>query len=148
MKVILMKDVRALGRAYDTLEVADGHALNFLIPKKLAIPATSSALRATEARRAAAEAEREVREQLITQMLETLAEERIVIRMKANEKGHLYDAVGIPEIRDALKEQARVELPADVIRLERPLKEVGTYDIPVAAGKNFGKFSLTIEAEP
>ena len=67
--------------------------------------------------------------------------------MKANEKGHLYDAVGEADISKAVKEQARIDLPEDVIKLEKPIKELGTFDVPVASSDTFGKFSITIEAE-
>jgi len=69
-----------------------------------------------------------------------------VIKVKANEKGHLYDAVGETEIRMAAKE-AHIDLPEDAIKLEKPIKELGTFDIPVATADAFGKFSITIEAE-
>ncbi len=147
MKVVLTKEVRNTGHAHDTVEVADGHALNFLIPKKFAVRATPAAVRAAEVRKAKASADQQVQEQLLVQNLETLAEARIVITMKANEKGHLYDAVGVPEILVAVKEQTTVELPQDVVRIEHPFKEVGTHDVPVARGESFGKFSIIIEAE-
>ncbi len=147
MKVILKKDVRDMGRVNDTVEVKDGHALNFLIPKKLAVLATPAAVRNADMYKKKTDADRAVQEQLIAQNLKTLSETRIVITMKANEKGHLYDAVSIPEISSAIKEQAKVELPEDTIRLENPIKEIGTFDVPVSYGDNFGKFSIVIEAE-
>ncbi len=147
MKIVLTKDVRGIGRQHDTVSVADGHAMNFLIPKKFAIQATQSAVANANVHKAKAEAERAVQEQLIVQNLETLAKARIVITMKANEKGHLYDAVGTPEIVSAIKEQAHVEMPDDTIHLEQPIKELGTFEVPVAHGDNFGKFSIIIEEE-
>ncbi len=147
MKVILMKDVRDTGRAHETIDVADGFAINYLIPKRLAVIATPAAAKVAESRKAKVAADREVQEQLIVQALETLADARIVISTKVNEKGHLYDAVGVPEILAAAKEQAQVELPEDAIRLEHPIKEVGTHEVSVAHGASFGKFSIVIEAE-
>ncbi len=147
MKVILLKDVKDTGRAHDTIDVSDGHGLNFLIPKKLAIPATPSALKEAELRKSQVTARRELDGKLLAKGLEQLAEARIVIRTKVNEKGHLYDAIGADEIAAAVREQARLELPEGVIRLEKPIKETGTFDVPVAAGTTFGKFSVTVEAE-
>lgn len=147
MKVILTKDVKDTGRAHDTIEVSDGHGLNFLIPKKLAVPATPAAQKEAELRKKQVTARRELDANLLAKSLEHLAEARIVIRMKANEKGHLYDAVGEAEIVAAVREQARTELPEGVIRLEKPIKEMGTFEVPVAAGQTFGKFSITVEAE-
>ena len=147
MKVILTKDTKDMGRAYDTINVSDGHGLNFLIPKKMAIPATPAAIKEAELRKRQMAAKHEIDTKLLTENLNTLSEKRIVIKMKVNEKGHLYDAVGEPEIRTAVQEQARIELPEGVIRLEKPIKEVGTFDVPVSAGKDFGKFSIIVEAE-
>ncbi|HUQ30229.1 MAG TPA: 50S ribosomal protein L9 [Candidatus Paceibacterota bacterium] len=147
MKVILTKDVKDTGRMHDVIDVSDGHGLNFLIPKKMAIAATPSAMKEAELRKKQVSGRKELDQKLLAQNLATLAEARIVIKAKVNEKGHLYDAVGEEEIMSAAKEQAHVELPQGVIRLEKPIKEVGTFEIPVSAGENFGKFSVIIEAE-
>ncbi len=147
MKVILLKDVKGIGRAHEVVEVKDGHALNYLIPKKLAIPATEAAMREAELRRKQAAERGAIDAALLAQNISALAEARIVIKVKANEKGHLYDAVGESDIVKAAKEQTRIDIPEDAIRLEKPIKELGTFDIPVATANTFGKFSITIEAE-
>jgi len=147
MKVILIKEVKGVGRAHEEVDAADGYALNFLIPKKLAIPATPTAKQQAELRRKQMGDRSALDSALVEQNIAALAEARIVIKAKANEKGHLYDAVGEPEIVSAAKEQAHIDLPEGVIKLERPVKELGTFDVPVAFGETFGKFSITIEAE-
>lgn len=145
MKVILIKDVKGIGRAHEAIEAADGHALNFLIPKGLAIAATPTAVKEAETRRKQTVDRGELDNALLAQNIASLADARIVIKTKANEKGHLYDAVGEPEIRAAAKEQASIDLPEGAIKLEKPIKELGTFDIPVSSGEVFGKFSITIE---
>lgn len=147
MKVILTRDVKGVGRAHEEVATADGYALNYLIPKKLAITATALAKKEAETRRKQSTDRSALDATLLAQNIASLAEARIVIKMKANEKGHLYDAVGESDIRKAAKEQARIDLPDDAIRLEKPIKELGTFDIPVATADTFGKFSITIEAE-
>jgi large subunit ribosomal protein L9 len=147
MKIILLKDVKKIGHAHEAIEVADGYALNFLIPKKLAIPATAVAMKEAELRRKQASERAELDAKLLAQNIAALAEARIVIRAKANEKGHLYDAVGEPEIKKAVKEQEHIDLSDDAIKLEKPIKELGIFEIPVSAAGTFGKFSITIEAE-
>ena len=141
MKVVLLKDVKNTGRAGAVVECSDGHALNFLIPRRLAAPATAANVKQAEMRASQDIARKELDAKLIEQRIAALAEERIVITKKANEKGHLYDAVGAPEIA------AATALPEDAIKLEKPLKEVGTFEVPVAAGEGFGKISIVIEAE-
>ena len=147
MKVILLKDVKGIGRAHEAVEAKDGHALNYLIPKKLAIPATPTAIKEAELRHKQVTDKIKISSALLTQNISALAEARIVIKVKANEKGHLYDAVGESDIVKATKEQAHIDLPEDAIKLEKPIKELGTFDIPVATADTFGKFSITIEAE-
>ena len=147
MKVILIKDVKGVGRAHEEIEAKDGYALNHLIPKKLAISATPVAKQEAELRRKQSTDRSALDAKLFAQNIASLAETRIVVKAKANEKGHLYDAVGISEISRAAKEQAHIDLPEDAIKLEKPIKELGTFDIPVSVGKVFGKFSITIEAE-
>ncbi|NNM84129.1 50S ribosomal protein L9 [Candidatus Parcubacteria bacterium] len=147
MKVILLKDVKGIGRAHEAVEAKDGHALNYLIPNKLAVAATPTAKKEAEMRRKQATDRAALDTALLTQNIAALADARITLRVKANEKGHLYDAVGEPEIRMAAKEQAHIDLPETVIKLEKPIKELGTFDIPVSSGETFGKFSIIIEAE-
>jgi large subunit ribosomal protein L9 len=147
MKVILTRDVKDTGRAHEVVEAADGHALNFLIPKKMAIPATAGALKEAELRRKQVASRKEVDAKLLAKSLETLADSRIVVKAKANEKGHLYDAVGEAEIVTAVSEQAHIDLPENVVRLEKPIKALGEFEVPVAAGEQFGKFQIVVEAE-
>lgn len=141
MKVVLLKDVKGTGRAHTAVDVKDGHAINFLIPRKLAVAATVSSLKHAETRAQKFEESRMLAQKLIEERLGQLAEERVVIKKKANEKGHLYDGV------DAKELGALTQIPADAIHLEKALKELGTFEVPVAYGDNFGKFTLVIEAE-
>lgn len=147
MKVILIKDVKDVGRAHEEIEASDGYALNFLIPKKLAIAATTVAKKEAETRRKQVTDRSALDATLLAQNIASLADARIVIKVKANEKGHLYDAVGESEIISAAKEQGHIDLPEGVIKLEKPFKELGTFEVPVSAGETFGKFSIVIEAE-
>jgi large subunit ribosomal protein L9 len=147
MKVILIKDVKGMGRAHTEVETSDGYALNYLIPKKFAIAATAVAKAEAETRRRQVVDTKVVDAALLTQNISALAEAKIIIKMKANEKGHLYDAVDAAEIVKAAKEQAHIDLPEEVIKLEKPIKELGTFDIPVSSADTFGKFAITVEAE-
>ena len=141
MKVVLLKDVKDMGRAHTTVEVADGHALNYLIPRKLAIPASAGAMKTAETRVKQVVEKKELDQKLIADRLSALAEERIVITKKANEQGHLYDGVGADEIA------AATDLPEEAIKLEKPIKELGAFEVPVAYGEAFGKLTVTVEAE-
>ncbi len=141
MKVILTKDVKGTGRAHTAVDVSDGHAINFLIPRGLAQRSTPMGLVHAEKRASQHKDKHEVEVALVTERLAALAEGTITITKKANEQGHLYDAVDAAEIA------AATELPKEAIHLEKPIKELGTFEIPVATGATFGKISITIEAE-
>lgn len=141
MKVVLLKDVKNMGRAHTAIEVSDGHALNFLIPNKLAVPATASSLKLAEQRVKQVVDRKELDMKLVSDRLAQLADEKVTIVKKANEQGHLYDGVDAREIGEA------AQLPEEVIRIEKPFKELGTHEVPVAFGDQFGKFEIEIVAE-
>ncbi len=141
MKVVLLKDVKGTGRAHTAVEVKDGHALNLLIPRGLAVPATAAVLKSAETKAQKADEQRTLSAKLIEERLAALAEGKVTLTKKANEKGHLYDGV------DAAELAAAANLPEDAIHIERPYKELGTFEVPVAYGDNFGKFALEIVAE-
>lgn len=141
MKVVLLKDVRDMGRAGSVLDVSDGHALNMLIPRGLAALATPAAIKRADTMQKQNDEKRALDEKLIADRLSALAETRISIIKKANEQGHLYDAVDAKEIAEEAK------LPLDAIRLEKPIKELGVFEVPVSFGENFGKLTISVEAE-
>lgn len=141
MKVVLLKDVRDMGRAHSVHEVSDGHALNFLIPRKLAVPATAQNLKFAETKQKQVEERRELDQKLIADRIAALAEGKVTIGKKANEQGHLYDGIDAKEIADA------AQLPEEAIKLEKPIKEVGVHDVAVSVGETFGKIAVEIVAE-
>jgi large subunit ribosomal protein L9 len=147
MKVILTRDVKGLGRTHEEVIASDGYALNYLIPKKYAVAATSTARQTAETRLKQTKEKSELSGALLAQNIASLAEVKVIVKAKVNEKGHLYDAVGESEIREAMKAQTHIELPEGVIKLEKPIKEAGTFDVPVTHGEVFGKFSVTVESE-
>ena len=141
MKVVLLKDVKNTGRAGSVVECSDGHAQNFLIPRGMAALATPTNLKQAEMRAKQDIDRKELDVKLIQDRLTALSEGKTVIVKKANEKGHLYDAVDAADIAKA------TELPEEAIKLEKPFKEVGTFEVPVSLGDSFGKLSISIEAE-
>lgn len=141
MKVVLLKDVKNTGRAGAVIDCADGHGVNFLIPRGLAVAATPANLKMAELRLQQKADMKHLDAKLIENRLNDLAEERIVIKKKSNDKGHLYDGVDATEIA------AATELPEEAIKLEKPIKELGEFAIPVAMGEAFGSIFVVVEAE-
>lgn len=141
MKVVLLKDVKNMGHAGSVQDVSSGHAMNMLFPKKLAVLATPAAMKQAETAAKQISEKRELDAKLISDRLSALSEERVVITKKANDQGHLYDGVDARDIAEA------TQLPVDAIDLEKPFKELGEFEVPVAYGDDFGTVKIVVEAE-
>ncbi len=130
MKLLLLREVENLGKAGDVVSVRAGYARNFLLPRNLAAPPTPQALRRVEAeaRRVTREAAARVKEgQDLAKSLENCS---VNISARAAEGGHLFGSVTTADIVAALVRDGRT-VEESMLRLERPIKEVGIYDIPV-----------------
>lgn len=131
MKVILLQDVPNVGKKYEVKNVSDGYGRNFLLAKNLAKIATIQAVQAAEKEKKRTEGEKNLHEDLLIKNLEGLEGLKIEIKAKANEKGHLFAAIHPEEISKILKEQHHLEIPAEMIELEKPIKEIGEYKIKI-----------------
>jgi len=130
MKLLLIREVEGLGRPGDLVNVSPGYARNFLLPRNLAAEPTAQALRRVEAerRRVTREADRLRKEgDEIARSLENCS---VNIPARAGEGGHLFGSVGAADIVSALAADGR-KVEEAWLRLERPIKEVGIYDVPV-----------------
>lgn len=146
MKVILLKTVSKVGKKYDVLDVASGFAMNSLLPRGLAEVATPKGLLRVKDLKAAEEAERQVREDLLLKNLGDIAAASITIEGKANAKGHLFAGLHKAELIAALKEQARIDITEEYIVLDKPIKEVGDHKVEVKVQDKSAEFSLTVKA--
>jgi large subunit ribosomal protein L9 len=147
MKIILLKDVAKIGRKFDVKNVADGYALNFLIPRGSAKVATPESLKKIEAIKAELDAERKVQEDLLAKNLHEIDGKTATIKVKANEKGHLFAALHTAEIAHAIKESLGGDIMADFIALDHNIKQVGEHSIEIKAGGKSAKVKLSVEAE-
>jgi len=147
MKVILLSDVAKVGKKYDVKDISSGFARNLLIPKGLAKPATSEALRAVENLRKQKDAEAKLRNELLHQSLSSLYGKTITMVKKATGDGHLFGGIGADDIVALVKEKERIELLPDFIVLEKAIKTTGEHKIPVRVGDMKGEFTLRISKE-
>jgi large subunit ribosomal protein L9 len=145
MKIIFLQDVPRVGKKYDIKEVNDGYVMNFLIPRKLAELATSSAVASLEKRKKNIEIEREVQEDLLMKNLEEIKGKTIIIKGKANEKGSLFKAIHKKEIVEEMKKQNHADINEDFIVLLKPIKEIGEFDIPIEIKNKKSSFKLVVE---
>ena len=134
MKVILLQDVKGKGKKGQMLEVSDGYARNFMLPKKLAIEATADAINTMRMNDKAA-AEKAARERAEALEISTqLREMTVVVTAKGGGAGKLFGSVTNQEIADALKAQSGIALDKRKIVVSDPIKNVGTYTVQCKLG--------------
>lgn len=134
MKVILKADVRGKGKKGQMIEVAEGYARNFLLPKGLAVLATADAMntmRLQEKAKAKADAEAKA---AATEIAEKLKGLQVKVASKGGEGGKLFGAVTGREIAAALKEQHGVDIESKKLVLDEPIKSFGSYQVKAKLG--------------
>lgn len=134
MKVILQKDIRGKGKKGQMIEVAEGYARNFLMPKGLAVLATADAvntMRLQEKAKAKADAEAKA---AATEIAEKLKGLQVKVVSKGGEGGKLFGAVTGREISAALKEQHGVDIDSKKLVLDEPIKSFGSYQVKAKLG--------------
>jgi large subunit ribosomal protein L9 len=141
MKIILLKDVAKIGKRYETKEVADGFAVNSLIPQRLAIAATPDAVKRVALELARETGEKKVQEELIANSLAALDGTTVVYTGKTNDKGHLFAGLHAKEIA------ALIGFKPEHIMLDKPLKEVGDHAIKVKVADKTATFTLSIKSK-
>ncbi len=148
MKVLFLRDVKNVAKAGEVKDVADGYARNFLIPGKLAVPATAHELKrkkeevvAEERKAARAEAEAKV-------LADKLAGVTITIKARVGEQHRLYGSVTAADVAEALEKQTGYAVDRRRIDLEEPIKRAGSYEVPVHLGKDLSpKVKVVVEGE-
>ena len=134
MKVILLQDVKGKGKKGQMLEVSDGYARNFMLPKKLAIEATPDAINTMRMNDKATQ-ERIAREKAEALALsKQLREMTLTVTAKGGGNGRLFGSVTNQEIADALKAKSGIALDKRKIVISDPIKNVGTYTVQCKLG--------------
>jgi large subunit ribosomal protein L9 len=136
MKVILLEDVKALGRRGDVVDVAEGYAQNFLLPKGLAAEASKGALASLDQQKKA-QARREAEERAAAEALAKLLESKPVhVTAKAGGNGKLFGAITNAQIAESIAATFDVTLDRHKIELKDAIKALGSYPVSVRLGKN------------
>ncbi len=148
MQVILLEDVKTLGKKGDIVNVSDGYARNFVLPKKLGVEA--NAKNRNDLKLQKANADKVAAEQLATakdlaQLLET---KEVIVKIKSGEGGRTFGSVSTKEIAQAAKEQCDLELDKKKIQLPEPLKALGAYEVSIKLHpKVTGKLKVKVVEE-
>jgi large subunit ribosomal protein L9 len=143
MKVILLKDVAKIGKKSDLVEVPDGYALNQLIPKRMAEPATIVNMKRNKKLQ---ETKKEINATEITRFetaKKLLLEKIIKIPTELNEQGHSFKAVSESDIADVAKSED-IDIDASMIVVEQPIKSAGEHVVDLVCGVNKTKFTVEV----
>jgi large subunit ribosomal protein L9 len=146
-QAILLEDVETLGQRGEPVDVAPGYLRNYLIPRKLAAPATPGALEQAQERQAAAEKAAAARAEREEQAASLLSKTVLTIRQRADEGGKLFGSVGAKEIVDAIREARDLRIDKRKVRLEQPIREVGTHMVEIELADGSVAAVKTIVAE-
>ena len=134
MKVILQQDVRDHGKKGQMVEVSDGYARNYLLPHKLAVPATADNINAMRLKQKALEKQIEREKEAAVETSKKLDGCIVKISAKAGESGKLFGSVTAKEISDALSSQCGISVEKNRIVLSEPIKSFGSYDVKCKLG--------------
>ena len=127
MKVILQQDVKGQGKKGQMVEVSEGYARNFLLPRKMAVPATADAINTMNLKEKAKKAEEARQKALAEETAEKLKECMVKLTARAGAGGKLFGAVTTKEISEGLQKQFGIDIPKQKLVLEDPIKSFGNY---------------------
>ena len=134
MKVILQQDVKGQGKKGQLVEVSEGYARNFLLPRKLAIAATADAINTMNLKEKARKAEEARQKAEAEAAAERLKECPVKLTAKAGSGGKLFGAVTTKEISEGLKAQYDLDIPKQKLVLDEPIKAFGNYQVKAKLG--------------
>lgn len=131
MVVILKRDVKGTGRAGDVVKVNDGYARNMLIPKGYAIEATKGNIRSLEKVKEKQAEEEAQQRAAASEKAEQLKKAQVTIVTKSGEGGRLFGSITSKDIADAVKEQTGISVDKRKIKLDQPIKNLGTFHVEI-----------------
>lgn len=146
MKVILLRDVARVGKRYDIAEVADGFALNRLIPQGDAEPATPKNVERVERMRSKVSKDSAAEHEAFVAAVSTIKKEPLVVLREINEQGNLFKAVKPADVALALKERTGFSIEDRAVSMEAPIKSVGEHEILLIHGD--AKETVTVVVQP
>ncbi|MDP3991420.1 MAG: 50S ribosomal protein L9 [Candidatus Colwellbacteria bacterium] len=157
MRVILLQDIKSLGKRGDVKNAADGYARNFLVPKNLAKPATPTALKELESQKVTLEKQLQELKTEVENIEKATASQPLILTVRVGEKGEVFSSVGAEEISERLVEKFPVLKPTDLKIEAGHIRELGRREIGIELkGMSYGGFAasgkvegkITIEVQP
>ena len=136
MKVILLKDIKGTGNKGDIINTSDGHARNYLIPRKLGMEATERNVRELNFKKANIERIKSNELESAKTFAKELSEKELVITTKAGEAGKLFGSITSKDLADGLNNKYNIDIDKKKIILKNPIKEIGTFDVEIKVYPN------------
>ena len=147
MKVILLKDIRKLGKKDDVVEVSDGYARNYLFPKKLALEANTENMSKLKSRQNSNQFRKDTEKKQAEEIAKKLKGIMLKIKVRAGENGKIFGGVTSKEISDGLKRDYNIDIDKKKILLNETIKTIGTFTIDIKLYEGvIGKLKIDVIA--
>ena len=147
MKVILTKSVEDLGDKGDVVDVADGYARNYLVPRKFAVKASAGSLKQAEAMRLARIESTRKSLADAQALADSLAGTRVVVAARAGDAGNLFGSIGSADIAEAIVKFTGIDIDRKIIQIDEPIKEIGLHEIAIRPHTDIEVF-VTLDVIP
>jgi large subunit ribosomal protein L9 len=147
VKVILTKDVEDLGNKGAVVNVADGYARNYLVPRSLAVKATDGALRQAEAMRVAREEALIAARQEAEGYAQSLTGTRVVVAARAGDEGKLFGSIGDGDIAAAITKFTGITVDRRIVEIDAPIREIGLHEVMLRPHPEV-EFAVTLDVIP
>jgi large subunit ribosomal protein L9 len=147
MKVILTKPVESLGEKGDVVDVADGYARNYLVPRKFAVRASAGSLKQAESMRVARRESARKSLEDAQALADSLAGTRVVVAARAGDAGNLFGSIGASDIAEAIVKFTGIDIDRKIIKIDEPIKEIGLHEIVIQPHSDI-EVSITLDVIP
>lgn len=131
MQVILLQDVKSLGKKGETVNVNDGYARNFILPKKLGIEANAKNINDLKLQKANEEKKAQEILEEAKAFAETLKDKEVIVKLKSGNDGKTFGSISTKEITHAAKEQLGFDIDKKKMHLSEPIRSLGVYNVPI-----------------
>lgn len=148
MKVILLQDIKNVGKKDEIINANDGYARNFLFPKKLAVEATKDNLLKLQAKKDSKEHKKSLEIEEFKKQAKELEKITLQLKVKAGDNGKIFGGVTAKEIAEELKKQYKIEIDKKKIVLKETIKNIGRFSVDIKFGDGItAKLTLNIQPE-
>ena len=148
MKVILLTDVKGMGKRGDVVNASDGHARNFLIPRKLAVPADKQNMNELNAKKSSEAHKKDLEKKEAERIKEKLEKEVLNLKVKAGENGKTFGSITSKEIAEGIEKEFKENVDKKKITIKDQIKQIGVYTVDLKLFEGvICKLKINVKAE-